>query len=199
MREETGMTLKAHTRSDPQGRRPRVAESAFLDPTALVIGDVVIGEEVFVGPGVIIRADEPGSSIVIADRCNVQDRVVVHALQSSTVRVGPRTSLAHGCIVHGPCEIGAGCFVGFGSVVFRASLGEGAVVGHLALVEGVEIGAGRKVSPVCVVDTPEKAERLEPCGEEEAEFARKVVAMNLMLLKGYREKAGPAGVSAGDP
>ncbi|MBC7247088.1 MAG: carbonate dehydratase [Actinobacteria bacterium] len=183
------MTLRADVKKDPRGRKPRVAESSFLDPTAQVIGDVVIGDEVFVGPGAVIRADEPGSTIVIGDRCNVQDRVIIHALEGSTVKLGPETSLAHGCIVHGPCEIGAGCFVGFGSVVFKASLGDGTFVGHLAVVEGVEISAGRRVGPGCIVDSPEKAGKLGICGEEEREFVGKVVGMNLLLLRGYREMA----------
>ncbi|MBC7253438.1 MAG: carbonate dehydratase [Actinobacteria bacterium] len=184
------MALRAGTREDTSGRRPRVAGSSFLDPTASVIGNVVIGDEVFVGPGAVIRADEPGSTIVISDRCNVQDRVIIHALEGTTVTVGPETSLAHGCIVHGPCEIGAGCFVGFGSVVFKASLGDGTVVGHLAVVEGVEIGAGRRVGSGCVIDSPKAVRQLGVCGEEETEFAGKVVAMNLLLLRGYRDMAG---------
>ena len=67
--------------------------------------------------GMILRqqwgiADRP---IRVKDNCNVQDKVVIHALENTSVLIGANTSLAHACIVHGPCKIGKGCFVGFGS------------------------------------------------------------------------------------
>ncbi len=110
---------------NPQGDYPQIDRSAFIHPTAIIIGNVKIGKKVFVGPGAVIRADEPKSSIFIGDNCNVQDRVVVHALQNSSVYVDDNTSLSHGCIVHGPCKIGKNCFIGFGSVIFNAELGQG--------------------------------------------------------------------------
>lgn len=177
----------AKLRPNPRGELPQVAASAFLDPSAQVVGNVRIGEEVFVGPGAVIRADEPGSSIEIGDRSNVQDRVVIHALEGSKVTIGSETSLAHGCIIHGPCTIGSGCFIGFGSVVFNAVLGDGVVVKHLAVVEGVEIDAGRVIALGSSVENSEKAKMLEPACEEDARFASKVVAANLSLLRGYRE------------
>lgn len=182
-----GMTAGRNIRKDPHGRMPRIAGSSSVDPSAVVIGDVLIGEGVFVGPGAVVRADEPGSSIVIGERRNVQDRVIIHTLQESSVTVGPETSLAHGCVIHGPCRIGAGCFAGFGIAVFKASMGDGMFVGHLAVVEGVEVGAKRKVDSRMVVSSRERAGRLEPSPAEAGEFARKVVAMNSLLLVGYRD------------
>ncbi|MBU0952022.1 MAG: hypothetical protein KKH91_04250 [Elusimicrobia bacterium] len=83
--------------------------SAFVHPTAVIIGNVKIGKQVFVGPDAVIRADEPKSSIFIGANCNVQDRVIVHALQNTSVYVDNNSSLSHGCIVHGPCKIGKKC------------------------------------------------------------------------------------------
>ncbi len=181
------MKRGAGPRPNPRGESPRIAESAFLDPTAVVIGNVLIGEEVFVGPGAVIRADEPGSSIEIGDRSNVQDRVIIHALEGSRVVVGSETSLAHACIIHGPCVIGGGCFVGFGSVVFDAVLGDGVVVRHLAVVAGVEIGSGRIVVSGSVIDSDGRSGMLEPVDRETAGFSRRIVAANLSLLEGYRD------------
>lgn len=174
-------------RPNPRGERPRIAVSAFMDPTAVVIGNVLIGENVFIGPGAVIRADEPGSSIVVGDGSNVQDRVVIHALEGSRVVVGGETSLSHASIVHGPCTIGDGCFVGFGSVVFNAVLGDGVVVRHLAVVDGVEVEPGRLVGSGSRVDSVETAGALGTVDGETMEFAKRVVAANLSLLKGYRE------------
>ena len=68
-----------------------------------------MGKNVFVGPLAVLRADEPDSSIIIGDNCNIQDRVVLHSLEDSLVLIEESTSLAHGCIIHGPCKIGNNC------------------------------------------------------------------------------------------
>ena len=177
-------------RPNPRGELPVVAESAYVDPSAVVIGNVRVEEDVFIGPGAVIRADEPGSSIEIGRGSNVQDRAVIHALEGSRVRIGEGVSLAHGCVVHGPCAVGEGCFVGFGSIVFKAVLGEKVAVKHLAVIEGVEIEAGRLVGSGCVIDSPAKARRLKALDRDEADFAQRVAAMNVLLAEGYRERSG---------
>ena len=73
---------------NPEGQKPKIDKSAYIDETASVIGNVTLGKNVFVGPGAVIRADEIGASIVIGDNCNIQDRVVVHGLEGSEVKVG---------------------------------------------------------------------------------------------------------------
>lgn len=85
---------------------PKIDKTAYINPTAMIIGKVSIGKNVFVAPGEVIRADEPGSSVSIGDNSNIQDRVIIHALGNSSVIIGKNTSLSHGCIVHGPCKIG---------------------------------------------------------------------------------------------
>ena len=62
--------------------------------------------------GAVIRADGPRSSIVIRDNCNIQERVIIHALENTSVFIEETGSLAHGCIIHGPCKIGKDCFIG---------------------------------------------------------------------------------------
>lgn len=102
-------------RKNPDGKFPSINKTAYIDSTAVIIGDVKIGKNVFVGPGAVIRADEPNSSITVKDNCNIQDRVIIHALENSSVSIDKSTSLAHGCIIHGPCKIGKNCFIGSGS------------------------------------------------------------------------------------
>lgn len=184
------MKKSVTARPNPKGKHPKISGSAYVDPTALLIGRVIVGDEVFIGPGAVLRADEPGSSIEIGRESNVQDGVIIHALESSSVIIGNRVSLAHGCIVHGPCKVEDGCFVGFGSVLFGASVGSGTVIRHLVVVQGVEVGLGKLVASGSVVDTPEKAERLMSLDEETREFARKVVDMNLNLSRAYRKMSG---------
>ena len=110
-------------RWNPEGDYPQIDDSAYIDSTAVIIGKVDIGKNVFIGPGAVVRADELGSSITIKDNCNIQDRVIIHALENTSVLIEENTSLVHGCIVHGPCKIGKNCFIGFGSVVFNAEVG----------------------------------------------------------------------------
>ena len=119
---------------NPEELSPIINENAWISETAVIVGDVTIADDVFVAPNAVIRADEPGSSIVIGNGCNVQDNVVIHSLLNYQVMIGSSTSLAHGCIVHGPCRIGEGCFVGFGAVVFDCIIRNDTLVLHNATV-----------------------------------------------------------------
>ena len=184
------MFLHERLRRNPQGDRPEVAAGTYVDPAATVIGRVRLGERVLVAPGAVIRADESGPAgavapVVIGDECNVQDNVVIHALGGTTVEIGARSSLTHGCVVHGPAHLGAGCFVGFNAVVFRAELGEGVMVGHGALVAGMCLPAGTLVPPGARVTSEEDAAGLGQVGQAEREFMAEVVETNLHLAEGY--------------
>jgi len=175
-------------RTNPAKDYPQIQESAYIDPTAVIIGNVKIGNNVFVGPLAVIRADEPRSRIIVKDNCNVQDRVIIHALAGTSVEVGRFTSLSHGCIVHGPCRIGKNCFIGFGSVVFNARLGEGAIVKHLAVIDGVHISAGKVVGPCRAIRSDEDAKFLESADSKIKDFIKRVVKANMGLVKGYKNE-----------
>ncbi|MFO8113724.1 MAG: DapH/DapD/GlmU-related protein, partial [Desulfosalsimonadaceae bacterium] len=156
--------------------------------SAVVIGNVHIGQKVFVGPNAVIRADEPCSegkveAIVIEAEANIQDGVIIHALGGSPVRIGKGSSLAHGSVVHGPCEVGENCFIGFKSVVFKATLGKGVVIQHQSLVEGVSIADGRHVPSMTAVLTEADSQRLHPVSAELAAFADKVRRTNVLLAE----------------
>jgi carbonic anhydrase/acetyltransferase-like protein (isoleucine patch superfamily) len=175
-------------RRNPCGMLPRVHSSAYIDPSAVVIGDVAIGRNVYVGPCAVVRADEKDSGITIGDGANVQDRVSIHALAGSRVIIEAEVSLAHGCIVHGPCRIGKGSFIGFNSVVFNAALEEEVFVHHLAVVEGGTVVRGSVVHSGMVVPGTGRQKPGKQGGE--TAFARKVVKVNIELAQGYgaREK-----------
>ena len=101
-------------RKNPSGDLPKIAESAYVDRTAIICGKVVIGENVFVGPYAVIRADEIDSEggmlpITIGANSNIQDGVVIHSKSGAAVTIGENTSIAHRSIVHGPCRIGDRC------------------------------------------------------------------------------------------
>jgi carbonic anhydrase/acetyltransferase-like protein (isoleucine patch superfamily) len=170
------------------GDRPVVAETAYVHQTATLIGRVIIKEQVFVGPQAVLRADEPGPDgqvkpILVAERSNVQDCVVMHAIGGSAVTIGPNTSIAHSAVIHGPCTIGAHCFVGFNSVVFDAVLRDSVVVMHQAIVQGSTIPSGVQVPSMSAVLCQEEAERLPPVTRELASFAEGVCQTNILLAE----------------
>lgn len=179
--------MEGRIRPNPQGDYPKIDKTAYVDPSAVIIGKVKIGRNVFVGPGAVIRADEPGSSISIGDNCNIQDRVVIHALGNSSVIISQNTSLSHGCIIHGPCAIAKGCFVGFGSVIFKAKLEDGVFVKFMAVVSGVNIPFRRLIPDGKVVDTAAKVKLLNCASGEFRKFGQRVLKANRNLLKGYKK------------
>ncbi len=139
------------------------------------------------GPWLVIRADEKNSSVSIGDNCNVQDGVIIHALGGTDVRIGCRSSLSHGVLVHGPCAIGNRCFIGFRTVVFRATVADGVYVGAAAVVQNVTLPADRKVSAQCLVNREGFISGLKKCGPEDISFAKQVVNANLDLVRLYRQ------------
>jgi len=171
-------------RRNPNGNYPKIDKTAYIDPSAVIIGKVSIGKNVFVAPGAVIRADESGSSIIVKDNCNIQDRAIIHALENTSVLIEKNTSLAHGCIIHGPCKIGKNCFVGFGSVIFKADIGGGVCIKHLAVVEGVNIPC-QKVIPSGGVINSDKLKILKPVSKKIRDFSKQVIKTNLNLRKGY--------------
>ena len=168
-------------RTNPQGDYPNIDKTAYIDLSAVIIGKVKIGKNVFVAPGAVIRADEPESSISISDNCNIQDRAVIHALGNSSVIIGENTSLSHGCIVHGPCKIGNWCFIGFGSVVFKSELADKVFEEHLAVVEGVVAPGKRRVLSGTVIKHKIKTKALKMISREQERFIQQVVDANLRL------------------
>ncbi|MEJ5357507.1 MAG: hypothetical protein WHT06_02430 [Desulfobacterales bacterium] len=139
-------TLSPGIRPNPAGDRPRVDPSAYVDPSAQIIGHVLIGRRVFVGPQTVLRADEPDASgrvhpIVVEEDACLQDGVIVHARAGSEVRIGPRCNISHGAVIHGPAKIAADSFIALRAVVYQAEVGEGVWVGVGSIVMGSQIPA----------------------------------------------------------
>jgi carbonic anhydrase/acetyltransferase-like protein (isoleucine patch superfamily) len=168
--------------------RPSVGKGSFIDPKASVLGNVIIGDGVYIAPFASIRADEPGSRIIIGDRANVQDGVVIHALRGSTVMIGRGTTLGHACIVHGPCEIGERCFVGFGAVVFRGMLGDHSAVLHRSVVTNASIPSGRMVRTGAVITSNEGVNDLPPICPETFGLMESAHEVNYQLAIAYSRR-----------
>ncbi|SHH03921.1 Carbonic anhydrase or acetyltransferase, isoleucine patch superfamily [Thermosyntropha lipolytica DSM 11003] len=185
--------MSENLRLNPQGDKPVIDPSSYVDPTAVIIGPVTIGKNCYIGPHTVIRADEVDEKtgkvapVIIGDNVNLQDGVIIHALAGTSVEVGSNTSLAHGCVVHGPCKIEAGCFIGFRAVVFKTVIGSGSMVKHGAIVEGVNIPSGKLVPTGEIITSEDHLVKLKEVGQAEKEFMQEVVHVNMELAHGYKK------------
>lgn len=114
------------------GFKPVIKESSFIHPLAAVIGNVIIGENVYVGPGAAIRGD--WGQIVIEDGCNVQENCTIHMFPGTTTRLKKGAHIGHGAIIHGG-TIGENCLIGMNSVVMDDVIMEDeCIIGALCFV-----------------------------------------------------------------
>ena len=115
-----------------QGIIPVIHESAFIHPNATVTGNVIIGKDVYVGPGAAIRGD--WGEIVIEDGCNVQENCAIHMFPGVKVHLKQNAHIGHGAIIHG-AVIGENSLVGMNAVVMdNAEVGKECIIGALTFV-----------------------------------------------------------------
>ena len=115
------------------GFQPVVHESAFVHPQAAVTGNVVIGRDVYIGPGAAVRGD--WGEIIIEDGCNVQENCTVHMFPGVTVLLKEAAHIGHGAIIHG-ATIGKNCLVGMNAVIMdNAEIGDGCIIGALCFIK----------------------------------------------------------------
>jgi len=173
---------------------PTIDPSVYIHPLTNVIGDVRIGAQVHIAPGVSIRADE-GMPFYIGANVNIQDGAVIHGLEQGRVTgddgkpysvwISDNASITHMALIHGPAYVGKGCFIGFRSTVFNARVGDGCVVMSHALIENVEVPAGRYIASGSVIIHQQQADRLPDVQKADSQFARHVVSINQKLRQGY--------------
>ncbi|MEG3768257.1 hypothetical protein [Alteromonas sp. 14N.309.X.WAT.G.H12] len=181
-------------RKNPSGIMPTVSESAFIDPTAIICGKVLIEDNVFIGPYAVIRADEVDENgnmeaIIIKRDSNIQDGVVIHSKSGAEVIVGERTSIAHRSIIHGPCEVGNDVFIGFNTVVFRTKISDGCVVRHNCVIDGLDLPEKFHVPPMTNIGPGFDLGSITTVPPEYSTFSESVVSANNDLVQGYKKLA----------
>jgi carbonic anhydrase/acetyltransferase-like protein (isoleucine patch superfamily) len=125
-----------------RGRKPQIAATAYVDPAAVVIGDVTIGEHASVWPCVVVRGDV--NFIRIGARTNVQDGSVLHVMRDEfPLILGDGVTVGHGAVLHG-CTIESRCLIGMGSIILNGvRIGAGSIIAAGTLVpEGTEVPPG---------------------------------------------------------
>ena len=128
-----------------RGKAPQIAPSAYVDPQAVVIGDVVIGEDSSVWPCAVVRGDY--NTIRIGARTSIQDGCVLHIESGEYgLFIGDNVTVGHNVILHG-CTVESNCLIGMGSIVLNgAKIGTGCIIGAGTLItERVEIPPGSLV------------------------------------------------------
>ena len=126
------------------GITPVVDPSAFVHPTAVLIGDVIVGARAYIGPCACLRGDF--GRIVVHEGANIQDTCMLHGFPGTDTVVGADVSVGHGAVLHG-CVVGRGALIGMNAVVNdNAEVGEEAVVAALAFVK-----AEQKIPPRSLV------------------------------------------------
>jgi phenylacetic acid degradation protein len=114
------------------GITPVVDPAAFVHPTAVLIGDVIVGPRAYIGPCACLRGDF--GRIVVEEGANIQDTCMLHGFPGRDTVVGPEVSVGHGAVLHG-CVVRRGALIGMNAVVNdNAEVGEQAVVAALAFV-----------------------------------------------------------------
>jgi phenylacetic acid degradation protein len=126
------------------GFKPVIDESSFIHPQANVTGNVIIGKDVYVGPGAAIRGD--WGKIIIEDGCNVQENCVIHMFPGTTVTIKKNAHLGHSCIIHG-AEIGENSLIGMNAVIMdNAKVGKESIIGALTMVPSKMVIPDRKIA-----------------------------------------------------
>lgn len=115
---------------------PVVPESSFVHPLAAVTGNVIIGHNVYIGPGASLRGD--WGQIIIEDGCNVQENCTIHMFPGHTVLLKKGAHIGHGAVIHG-ATIGMNSLVGMNAVIMdNVVLGNECIVGALTFIKSEE-------------------------------------------------------------
>lgn len=178
-------------RRNPRGDRPQIHPDAFVDPTAIICGLVIVEKNVFIGPYTVIRADEMDENghiepIVIGAHSNIQDGVVIHSRAGAKVTIGERTSIAHRAIVHGPCYVGKDVFIGFNSVLYNCTVEDNCVVRFNAVVDGCHLPPNFYVPSTTRLGPNTDLSQLSRVTSDGSEFSETVVRTNNELVRAYK-------------
>ena len=125
------------------GYKPVIDSTSFVHKEATIIGNVIIGKNVYIGPGASIRGD--WGKITIKDGCNVQDNCTIHIFPGKEVLLNENAHIGHGAIIHGS-SIGKNTLIGMNSVIMDdVIIGDECIVGALCFIKGEMKITNRKI------------------------------------------------------
>jgi carbon dioxide concentrating mechanism protein CcmM len=200
----------------PNTTYPHIDHSAYIHPSAVIIGDCYIGKDVLVAPTAVCRGDT-GIPIYVGNFSNIQDGAIIHAAQTMrngtnidnkrfsqtgerlfandtrfskgyAVYIKGNTTLAHDSLVHGPAWIGNNTMIGMKSIVFDAKIGNNVVIRLGSIVTGVNVADNKLVPIGSVITNQTQADHLPSAiGNPSQNLNRADLLNSQELAKGYRE------------
>lgn len=154
---------------------PVVHRSSFIHPQAAVTGNVIIGKDVYVGPGAAIRGD--WGQVIIEDGCNVQENCTIHMFPGVTVVLKEGAHIGHGAIIHGAI-IGKNCLIGMNAVIMdNVVLGDECIIGALSFIKAEEKFESRSL----IVGNP--AKKIREVSDEMIKWKREGTKLYQQLPK----------------
>lgn len=163
---------------------PRIGQSVYIDDSAVVIGDVTLGDDVSIWPTTVVRGDV--ESIVIGEATNVQDGAVLHVShagqfspQGHPLTIGKGVTIGHRAVIHA-CTIGDYCLVGIGAIIMDDAVLED----YVMLGAGALVPPGKRLeSGHLYVGSP--ARQVRPLAEAEKEFLEYSARHYVVLKDAY--------------
>jgi len=194
----TNLPPRTGVRPNPVGDWPQIDEASFVDASAQIMGNVQIGPGVYVGPQTVIRADEVDPHgvvhpVIIERDAYIQDGVIIHARAGSTVRIGTRANIAHGVIIHGPCEIGAECFVALRAAMYNSTLQDSVWVGIGAIIMRADIPSMTMIPAGSMIRSGSDIHQYRLMNHSEQAYKDSVIDASAKLRDGYIGLYGDAG------
>jgi len=186
----TSQVPKNGIRPNPVGDLPKIDPTAFVDPSAQIMGNVVIGPRVYVGPLSVIRADELDETgkvhpVIIEEDACVQDGVVIHGRAGTVLTIGRRCNISHGVVVHGPATIKADSFVAIRAVVYDSILEESVWVGVGSVVMRTTVPANTWIPAGSIIRSDHDTKQFRLIDLKEEKYKRGVYDASASLRDGY--------------
>jgi carbonic anhydrase/acetyltransferase-like protein (isoleucine patch superfamily) len=186
----TSEVPKTGIRPNPVGDWPKIDPTAFVDSSAQIMGNVVIGPRVYVGPLSVIRADEVDEqgkvhAVTIREDACVQDGVVIHGRAGTELTIGPRSNISHGVIVHGPADIRADCFVAIRAVVYDSVLEESVWVGVGSIVMRTTVPANTWIPAGSIIRSEHDIKQFRLIDLKDEKYKKAVYESTAAFRDGY--------------
>lgn len=163
-----------------KSHKPKIAKTALIHPSAVVIGDVTIGEHSTIWPGAVLRGDlQP---IYVGDYTNIQDNVTVHVMSDAPIHIGSYVTIGHNAVIHGS-KVGDNTLIGMGAILLGYS-----EIGHNSVIGAGTLITEHKKLPNNSMIYGSPAKVIRALREDEIEALRKSAEHYNLLAQNYKNE-----------
>lgn len=177
-------------REDIFGVTPQVSHAAYIDNSAILIGNIIISDNVYIGPNVVIRADEVDENyktgkVIIKSGASIQDCVNINTIGSSKIEIGENVVVFNGVIIKGNCYIGHSSTLMMKSIIFNSKIDNGCYVGISSIVENASINQYMMIDHGMVINGT-KTNSLKTVPKEVKDMTQKLIKNSINMVTGYK-------------